>query len=165
MPQGSVLWYYLFPLVITFITLYGYRKKKTSILVLLLLLFFSMFRGDNVGNDTMRYMDGDYITTRAEDLSSFNSNLASFDLGEDIGRNLELGSLLLNYVVYKTNSSTRVILYVYALITMLFLFFSLKRLGINIAIGMMFYVLLTLYFDPSLVPSIHIDFPSTTPQA
>lgn len=146
MNEGSVLWYYLFPLAITLIAVIGYRRNKAGIIVLLLLLFFSMFRGDNVGNDTLRYMDSGYISTKSESFSSFDFNFSTFDFEEDFGRNLELGSLLLNYIVYKTHSSARIIIYVYALIAMLFLYFSLKKIGVSTAIGLMFYVLLSLFF-------------------
>ncbi len=141
--MGSDLWYYVFPLVVTTIGFLGYKNSTTGKLLLFLLLFFSMFRGDNVGNDTKGYMD----SSRIEYKNSRISGGIDYEYALDnIGQETEYGDALLNSFVYRFNLSGRVIIFVYSLLTFLFLYAALKRLKINVALALVFYVMNTHYF-------------------
>lgn len=142
--QGSDLFYYLFPLIVIAISLIGYRKRNTGKILLVLLLFFSMFRGDNVGNDTKTYMDKNWIAAKA---SIWDNNDEIDDIIEGgIGRQVELFYAGLNWIVRNYDLPPRIIIYTLSIIQLLFLYLSIKRLKVNMSLGLLFYVLLGLYF-------------------
>lgn len=143
MGQGSYLFYYIFPIVICIIAFVGYKKPKTGFLIMLILLFFSMFRGDNVGNDTKNYMDTNRIQYRGGNLEvEFNKDY----LLENFGNKTELIDIALNRIVYGFNLPPRVIIWCYALINILVLYRSLRKLKVNTSIGLLIYVLLGYYY-------------------
>ena len=142
-PQGSELWYMVFPVIILGIALLHYRKPKTGLLLLFILLFFSMFRGDHVGNDTLNYLDENQISYSAANL---NNGIDADNLIENFGNKIEFGAVLLNYIVYNMDLPPRLIVFTYSLLTILFLYFALKKLKVNTSLGLAFYVLAGLYF-------------------
>lgn len=142
--QGSELFYYFFPLVITLLALVGYRRTFTGKFILFLLLFFSMFRGDNVGNDTKNYMDASIIKIQAEYLDEYD-NLTEWAV-VGINQQLQLTYIGLNMLVYNLDLPPRTIIYAFSMIQMFFLYFAFKRMRVNTSLGFAFYVLLSLYF-------------------
>lgn len=143
MAQGSALWYFAFPVVITLLALTGYRQKWMGKFILILFLFFSMFRGDHVGNDTMNYMNESSIQYKATGIDTEDT----FDnLVDNFGSRTELLTIFLNQVVYNLDLPPRTIIYTYSLITMIFLFLALRRFRVNTSLGLMFYLLSGLYY-------------------
>ena len=140
--QGWDLWYVIFPIVILGIALSHYSKPKTGILLLYILLFFSMFRGDHVGNDTMNYLDETTISYAA---SSFESPSAD-DVIDNLGKKIEFSSLALNWLVYNLDLPPRIIIFTYSILLFVFLYLALRRLRINISLALMFFVLSGLYY-------------------
>ena len=141
--MGSDLWYYIFPIIVLIVGFLGYKKPSIGKILLYVLLFFSMFRGDNVGNDTKGYMD----SSRIEYKNSRISGGIDYEYAVDnIGQETEYGDALLNSIVYRLNLSGRVIIFSYSLLTFIFLFAALKRLKINVALALVFYVFNTHYF-------------------
>lgn len=143
MGQGSNAFYYVFPAVLSLITLMGYKKKSTGYIILLILLFFSMFRGDHVGNDTLNYMSDSSIQYRG---GSLEFEVSSDYISSNFGSNTEFLDILLHRLVYRLNLSPRVIIYFYSLITLILLYFALKRFKVNTSIGLLVYVLIGLYY-------------------
>jgi hypothetical protein len=139
--MGSNLWYYAFPLVIVIIALLGYKKPGTGLFLMFILLFFSMFRGDHVGNDTYNYMDWGRIQYRGGNL---DISLVGFIA--NIGNNIEFIDILINRLVYKLSLPPRLIIYIYSFITFLFFNAGMKRYSTNRSICLALYVLLCLYF-------------------
>ncbi len=142
-PQGSELWYMVFPIIVLGIALLHYRKPKTGLLLLFILLFFSMFRGDHVGNDTLNYLDENQISYSAANL---NDGIGADNLIDNFGKKIEFGAILLNYIVYNFDLPPRLIIFTYSIIAIVFLFLALKRLRINTSLGLLFFVLLSHYF-------------------
>lgn len=137
------MWYIIISLVVSILAISGYNNKKTGIYITLLLLFLSMFRGENVGHDTKGYMDTHEMYLRAAagvDIKQDNIGIEQF------GTRTELIANVINELVYNKNLPPRLIIYFYSIITIVFLFYAFKRFRVNIALGMMFYVLLGLYF-------------------
>lgn len=141
--KGSSIWYVAFAVVILGATFLYYKKSKLGVLIMYTLLFFSMFRGDNVGNDTKGYMDPEAISYNA---TLFSRGLTGEDLLESLGKQTEVSNNLLNYIVYNLELPPRVIIYTFSIITILFFFFALKRLRINTSLGQAFFVLSGLYY-------------------
>lgn len=137
------MWYIIITLFVSIVALLGYKKKWTGIFITLLLLFLSMFRGENVGHDTKNYIDLHSIYLKA---------VGGIDISEErvttetYGIRTELITQKLNDLVYYNDLPPRFILYFYSIVTIAFLFYALKRFRVNIALGMMFYVLMGLYF-------------------
>lgn len=143
MRQGSDLFYYIFPIVISIIALTGYKKPKNGFFIMLILLFFSMFRGDYVGNDTMNYMDAKRIQYRGGNLQvDFSRDF----IGENFGSSTEFIDIFLNRLIYNLELPPRLIIWVYSLITICFLYASLKKFKVNTSIALLFYVLTGMYF-------------------
>lgn len=143
MEQGSNLFYYIFPIVISIIALAGYKKPKTGFFIMIILLFFSMFRGDNVGNDTKNYLSEERIQYRGGNLEV--EYTAEFFL-ENLGSGTELIDIALNRLVYGFNLPPRFIIWIYALITIVVLYNALRKFRVNTSIGLLLYVLSGLYF-------------------
>lgn len=143
MEQGSALWYYLFPTVLSVIVLLKYKQKATGLFILIILLFFSMFRGDHVGNDTMSYMDPERIQYLG---TALDINASREYISDNFGSKTEFITVLLNIVVYNFNLHPRVIIYFYSIITFVFLYLALARFKVNQSIGLLVYVLTGLYY-------------------
>ena len=143
MEQGSNLFYYIFPIVITIIALAGYKKPKTGFLIMIILLFFSMFRGENVGNDTKNYMGEDRIQYRG---GSLEVEFTTDFFLENLGTSTELIDIVLNRCVYNLKLPPRLIIWVYALISIIVLYNALRRLRVNTSIGLLIFVLSGLYY-------------------
>lgn len=132
-----MLWYFVFPIFITIIAIAGQRKPAAGLWVLFILLFFSVFRSNQVGLDTISYIEN----VRN---GSFLFNNYSFE------ENIALGNrdILFYYVCFlidKIGLSPRWILCYLALVTMVFLYMGAKRFRINIPIFLMFCVISTIY--------------------
>ena len=131
-----MLWYFTFPIFVFFyVTLIG-NKKWAGLVLMIILLFFSMFRGDDVGTDTRNYMD---IYDRISNLFLYDANY-TFE-----GGRTELLYYYLCSFIYLNNLSPRIIIYVFSLITFVFLYFGCKKNKINISLFFLFYVLTTSY--------------------
>lgn len=143
MEQGSNLFYYIFLIVISIIALAGYKKPKTGFLMMLILLFFSMFRGENVGNDTKNYMNENRIQYRGANLEV--EYTANYFL-ENIGSSTEVLDIWLNRIVYTLNLHPRFIIWIYALITIIILYNALRKFRANTSLGLLIYVLSGLYY-------------------
>jgi len=139
--MGSNLWYYAFPVVFIIIALLGYKKPRTGLILMLILLFFSMFRGDHVGNDTNNYMDLGRIQYRGGHL-----DISIVGFIANIGTNIEFVDILINRLVYTLSLPPRLIIYIYSFITFLFMNVGMKRYYTNRSICLILYVLLCLYF-------------------
>lgn len=135
--------YIFISLFVSIVALTSYKKKWTGLFITILLLFLLMFRGDDVGHDTKAYIDPHYMFVRVNqsmDLSTDEINTSTY------GRDIELISNKIFEWVYYSDLPPRFVLYFYAIITIVFLYFAFKRYRINIALGMMFYVLLGLFY-------------------
>lgn len=133
-------WYVLFPIFITVFALAFYKKKWAAPIIVFLLFFFSAFRGDKVGTDTLNYMDWDSISYKAR---LFSSEDVSF---EDFGGKVEVLNNGLNALVYYGNLPARLIIIIYSLVTLLTFVLSAKSFKVNITISCLFLVLLGFYF-------------------
>lgn len=142
--QGSDLFYFAFPLFIMILALAGYRRKFTGELILSLLLFFSMFRGDNVGNDTKTYMGEEYMAVKASIWIMKDDPETIIEGG--IGRTLELSFAAMNWATLYYELPQRTTIWCLSMIQMLFLYLCFKRLKVNVALALSFYVLLGIYF-------------------
>lgn len=143
MEQGSNLFYYLFPIVITFFVLVRYKKQDTGIIILLILLFLSIFRGDYVGNDTLTYMDRGRIQYRG---TALDIDFSKDYILENLGNNTEFIDILLNKIVYSLDLHPRFIIIVYAFIALVVFYNALKRFKANTGLGLLLYVLSGMYY-------------------
>lgn len=141
MHQGSLAWYYIFPIVIFIISFFSSKKKGSGIGIALIMLFFSMFRGDHVGNDTMNYMSDNRIKTRGYDM-----DISLDGFFDNIGSKIEFIDILINRLVYDYSLDSRCIIYIYSIITISFLYLALKRIKSNISIALLLYILLCAYY-------------------
>lgn len=142
--QGSELFYYLFPTVIMAMAIVWYKRKAMGLIILFLLLFFSMFRGDKVGNDTMNYMNESRIGVLASAIDEMAYGVR--DMGDSFGKQIQILYWGICWLVVVCDLPARSIIYLLSIIQMLFLFFALKRLKINIPIALSLYVLTGFYF-------------------
>lgn len=131
-------WYVLFPLFLIIVATFGYKRKEVGYFMLFLLFFFSAFRGDAVGHDTMSYMDVNDVQYKA----SLNANF-EFD---DIGTKVEVLNNVMNAFVYYGNFDLRFIIYIYSFVTIWVFYLAVRRFNANIAFSCLFYVLFSLYF-------------------
>lgn len=131
---GSYGWYYMFPALVILFTFLGMPRKWKGTIVLLLLFFFTAFRGDHVGNDTLNY------------INSFNYIGGNLEFGEftsinSIGRNLEFTNIFIHRILYNLNFSERSIITVYAIITYVFIYIAYKLFRFNLLYFCLFYIL------------------------
>ncbi len=129
--------YYIFPVFVLIVSLLGNKKEWVGIALFMLMLFFSMFRGDNVGTDTMNYLEGTgarYYQFLESDISSIGST------------KFELLFFGLNYLIIQNDLSPRVVIYVFSIITFVFLFLSAKRFHVNTSFVAVFYIFLNYYY-------------------
>lgn len=131
-----MLWYLFFPIFFLFFTFYTQKYKWSGIVSILLLFFFSFFRGDEVGTDTMNYMDNiDKVV---------NVFLGKDSFFEDNSR-YEYFYYLVCVFIYSNNFPARYIVDFFSIITFLFLFLGGKRFKINIPLLCFFYVITNMY--------------------
>ncbi len=131
-----MLWYILFPIFV-FIVATSYNKKKwTGLILMLILLFFSMFRGSQVGTDTAGYID------RVDKISELFLYDANFNFE---GGRTELLYYHLCSFIYLNGYSSRWIIYIFSIITFIFLYLGCIRHKINTSLFLLFYVLTTSY--------------------
>lgn len=131
-----MLWYIFFP-VFVFIVATSYSNKKwTGLTLMLILLFFSMFRGSEVGTDTADYIDK---VDKISELFLYDANY-TFE-----GGRTELLYYYLCTFLYMNGYSYRWIIYLFSIITFVFLFWGCKRYKINTSLFFLFYILTTCY--------------------
>lgn len=133
--MGSYLWYYIFPLFVFFIAAFYREKKWSGILIILLMLFFSMFRGDMVGTDTLSYMERTHMTATV-----FPTISAALDLGR-----YELLYYAVCVFIDTHNLSPRLLIWFFSIITLLFIYLGCKRFKVNLALFLSIYVFLSIY--------------------
>lgn len=141
MHQGSFAWYYIFPIIILLINLLFFKKKSTGICIALIMLFFSMFRGDHVGNDTLNYMSDQRIRERGYDL-----DISLDGFFENIGNRIEFIDILINRLIFNYSLDPRCIIYIYSIITISVLYIALKRIKSKVSFALLLYILLCAYY-------------------
>ena len=131
-----MLWFFIFPVFAFVLATWKYKDERTGIILLLLLLFFSMFRGDEVGTDTQNYMEKyDLI-----------ANLFLYDANYTFeGGRTELLYYYLCSFIYLNGYSPRWIIYIFSLITYIFIYLGCRRMKVNMAYFALFFVLSTMY--------------------
>lgn len=133
--------YVIFTLLIGLVVLAGWKNKRVGFVLLVMLFFLSAFRGENVGNDTINYMDANSIQYRGTVLADFSN----FEFG-DLGNKVEILNNLVCKIIYVSGVNTRWIIYFYTFVTLLFLMLSFKRFRVSLSYGLVFYVLLSFFF-------------------
>ena len=131
-----MLWYIVFPVFVFVVTTFAYKKQWTGVFLMIVLLFFSMFRGDWVGTDTIGYID------RVDKISELFLYDVNFNYE---GGRTELLYYYLCSFIYLNNYPSRWIIYIFSIITFVFLFWGCKRYRINPSLFFLFYVLSTSY--------------------
>lgn len=131
-----MLWYFAFPIFVFLYVSLTKKKKWAGIVLMLILLFFSMFRGDDVGTDTKNYMD---VYDRISNLFLYDANFTFKG-----GRTELLYYYLCSYI-YLNNYNPKIIIYVFSLITFVFLYLGCKKNKIDTCLFLLFYVLSTSY--------------------
>lgn len=130
-----MIWYFVFPVFVFFYATIGYKSKITGYIILFLLLFFSMFRGDLVGTDTIHYLE------RSETVTNIFTNN---DMG-DVNGQFDILYYWLCVFVTLYDWPPRVIIYFFSITTFLFLYLGVRRMKLNLALFCMFYVMSTIY--------------------
>lgn len=129
------MFYYLFPLFVLAVATVGYKNQKVGFFLMFLMLFFSMFRGDSVGTDTMSYLDKGESGYQALEY-----------LLEGGGMKIEVLYYALTYFVFQNSLDPHIIIYTFSFITIFFLYLSAKRFNVSIAFVALFYVFFRYYF-------------------
>ncbi len=132
-----MLFYFIFPLVLLFLSVIGIKSKRMGFFIFILLLFFSMFRGDKVGTDTIHYID-----------AASSSYQALQYIGDAVvgSPNFELVYFAVTYIIYSNDLNPRLIIYFFSFVTIFFLFLSAKRFKVSFSLLALFYVFLGYYF-------------------
>ncbi len=133
--------YVIFTLLIGLVVLAGWKNKRVGFVLLVMLFFLSAFRGENVGNDTLNYMDANSIQYRGTVLADFSN----FEFN-DLGNKVEILNNLVCKIIYVSGVNTRWIIYFYTFATLLFLMLSFIRFRVSLSYGLVFYVLLSFFF-------------------
>lgn len=115
-----------------FVLAWFVKNKKSDRLIVFFLLFFSMFRGENVGADTIQYLES--FSHRQFDLMFLSVYQLEFLFigAENLAAALNLGP--------------RYIIYLFSIITFYFIVKSSKRFNVSISLVCFFYVLFNFYF-------------------
>lgn len=130
-----MLWYFLFPLLV-FILATTYRQYKwCGPLVTFLMLFFSMFRGNTVGTDTITYM---------ENYENFVRLFLTDPTYVESGKT-EILMYALYTLIWMNNLSPRLIIWFFSIVTFFFLYWGCRRHKVNVPMFMLFYILMTFY--------------------
>lgn len=131
-----MLWYFLFPVCFFIFVLSTHKYKWSGVVSVLILFFFSFYRGDYVGTDTVNYMDNiDSVV---------NVFLGKGSMFEDNGR-YEYLYYLLCVIIYSNNLPERYIIDLFSVITFLFLFLGGRRYKIQLSLLCFFYVITNMY--------------------
>lgn len=132
-----MLFYYIFPLIIFCLVLTNYKKSYTGLIVIIILLFFSLFRDDSVGTDTMNYQNGldDVVRVFVSKSSFFEDN-----------SRYEYIYYLLCVVIYIFDLPPRILIDIFSVITFIFLYLGGKKNNVNIALVALSYVFLGMYY-------------------
>lgn len=113
---------------------------KTGLFISVLLCFLSAFRGEKVGHDTASYIDIAYIQQRAD------SSLGSLSDFTDIDTSVEFIANALSSIVCHLGLNGRWMIVFYAIIMIVFMYMSCKRLNVSPTYTMAFFVVLGFYF-------------------
>lgn len=134
--------FYVVLTVFMVILLMSHRKcsLKTGYVISFVLFFLSAFRGVGVGHDTANYTDIAYIEQRA------NSSLSSLSDFTDVDTSIEFISNFLNLIVYRLGISGQWVVILYAIIMIVFMYLSCRRMKLNPTYVMAFFVVLGFYF-------------------
>lgn len=134
--------YLIFTLLMGCVVLFNRKGKRIGYLLLFILFFLSAFRGDEVGHDTLNYMDADYIKHRGTTLTELK-DLEITDFGSQV-------EALNNYmckIIYEFQLNPRFLIVFYSLIMMIFLSLSAKKYHISLSFLLSFFVLNGLYLE------------------
>ena len=143
--------FYVLLTVFMIILLFSHRKYyliisdrkyflHTGFAISFVLFFLAAFRGEGVGHDTANYTSITYIEQRA------NSSLSSLSGFTDIDTSIEFISNFINSIVYHWGINGQWVVILYAIITIAFIYMSSRRMKINPAYVMGFFVVLGFYF-------------------
>lgn len=127
-----------------FMALVIIRHKRYSarlgVFFTFLLFFLSAFRGEKVGHDTESYIAYEYVQQSAD------FSITSFADFKDFDNSIELISNLINKLVVLLGVDGRWVIIAYAIIMMIFMYKSAKRVRGDVSFTLAFYVLLGFYF-------------------
>lgn len=129
--------YYIFPLFVLIIVAIGHQRKDVGLLLFCVLLFFSMFRGDNVGEDTSHYLD-----LAAEG----DQKLFAFAEEGALKTRFEILFYLLYYIIFVFHLDPRISIYFFSVFIFVFLYLSAQRLNVNVSIVALFFVFCGFYY-------------------
>lgn len=132
--------YFIFTLFISIVFFFKIKSNRVGLFLLFILFYFVAFRGENVGHDTVKYLNPAYIANWAQE-----ADLATFEF-DDLGAKVELLSGLLFKAIIALNLDSRWVLIVYSFIMVLFLYFSCRRFKTRIPYVAFFFVLFGFYF-------------------
>lgn len=132
--------YLLFTLAIGFVVMCRWKSKGMGFFLFFLLFFLAVCRGENVGHDTIKYLDMSYITNWGAnaDFSSFTFN--------DLGAKVELISNFMYSMIAFLNINTRFVLVFYAFFMMFFLYLACRRFKVSTAYTLTFFVIFGFFF-------------------
>lgn len=125
------MFFYFVLFFIVLILAFFFKNKKSDIIIISLLLFFSMFRGEKVGIDTINY------------LSKFNPH--EFDLSSSVQYDYEFTYLLFIKFIHAFNLSPRLLIYFFSILTFFFIVKASKRFNVSISLVCLFFVLFNFY--------------------
>lgn len=130
----------VFTIAIGFVVICRWKGKGMGFFLFILLFFLAAFRGENVGHDTVKYLNIAYINNWASeaDISTF-----TFD---NLGSKVELISGLIFKTIVELNLDTRFSLVFYAFIMMFFLYLSCRRFKVSTAYAIAFFVIFGFFF-------------------
>ena len=134
--------YVILTLLMGFVVLFNRRGKRIGYLLLFILFFLSAFRGDEVGHDTLNYMDADYIKHRGTTLTE----LRGLEI-TDFGSQVEVLNNYMCKIIYELQLNPRFLIVFYSLIMMIFLSLSARRFQISLPFLLSFFVLQGLYLE------------------
>lgn len=124
---------YVVALLFLFIAGFLIKNKFLGYMTIIYLLFLSMFRGRNVGSDTINYVDSHYYYLQ-------------FEIGEGL-RSYEFINLMVSKLM--PFFGNYVVVWFYSLALFVFLVLASKRFKVNVIYVFFFFVILV-YFNMSL---------------
>lgn len=131
--------YVIFTFFIGLIIFARWKDKKVGYFLFFILFVLASSRGQNVGADTVAYLDKSYI----EDHSELDFSLISI---EDWGSQVELLTRLLYKLISSLNLDPRFVLIIFSFVTLFFFTKAIQRFKVNLAYALVFYVVLGFYF-------------------
>lgn len=127
-------------MLISFIFFLRIKDNKFGVILLFIMFYLVAFRGENVGHDTIKYLNISYIANWAEE-----ADILSFKF-DDLGSKIELLSGLLFKFVTQFGISPRFVLVFYSAIMVFFIYLSCKRFKTQVPYVAFFFVLFGFYF-------------------